>query len=233
MAKTKLRWEFPTTIETIEVQEPQMTVRNCLHGYDEQGNLRKVLYCTRDGRFYVRYEDGWHEQKPCTNLVRRGRKKAPASAGGNFDVLYLRNPQLCLTVKCYRLVAYSWCEHPEAAKTDPEWYKYGHGFEVDHLNGDHNDSSPENLQWVTTEENRRRAGLARRMRKIGLQPKWIFYRNLRGIFRLTPEQFEHFLAALQLAMRTNADDPLTIANINIEVAIILDEMGCKGILPNP
>ena len=107
------------------------------------------------------------------------------------------------------------------------------GWEIDHLNGITTDNCIYNLEAVSKPENHRRKLCSDRMKAAALLPKLIFYRNLRGIFRLTPEQFDHFLAAIQLAMRTNADDPLTIANINIEVAIILDEMGCKDILPNP
>ena len=114
------------------------------------------------------------------------------------------------------------------------WSEQGYipaGFEIDHLNGITTDNCIHNLEAVSKPENRRRQTCSNKMKAIGLMPKLIFYRNLRGIFRLAPEQFEHFIARLRLAFRS--DDPLTIANINIEVAIILDEMGCKGILPNP
>ena len=116
------------------------------------------------------------------------------------------------------------------------WSEEGYipeGFEIDHLNGITTDNCILNLEAVSKPENRRRQACSNKMKAAALMPKLIFYRNLRGIFHLKPEQFEHFLAALQLAMRYNVGDPLNIANINIEVAIILDQMGCKGVLPNP
>ena len=176
MARTKLRWEFPTTIETIEVQEPQMTVRNCLNGIagaDEQGVVTKTLYCTRDGRFFTRYADGWHKQEPMTNSLRRKQKvgyiPSPGSHYGTTDCPSMRNFG---QKTCHRLVAYAWCEHPACAKTDPLWYKR---YECDHINGDHGNWTADNLQWVTPAENRRRAKLARCMRKIGIQPKWLYH----------------------------------------------------------
>ena len=217
---TKLRWEFPATIETIEVQEPQMTVRSCLHGIDEHGKIIKTLYCTRDGRFFMQGKNGWHELRPCMNRVRRGWKNRSAKGGGCFDTAYLRIADLGATINCHRLVAYAWCEHPACAKTDPLWYKR---YECDHLNGDHGNWTADNLQWVTPAENRRRAKLARCMRKIGLQPRWLYHSILRGLYSLTTELAELVINRFRFETGTS-DDALTIGRINSTFAFLLDEL---------
>ena len=243
MAKQKLRWEYPQKIFTVvalpsevaRAHEPvtrPLVLRNCYCGYNEQGALIKTLYCTHSQRFFTHEKDGWHERLPCTNRVRRGKSNKSAKSGGAFDTEYLRIPNLCLTINCYRLIADVWCEWPEEAKTDPEWYKH---FEVDHLNGDHSDSNPENLRWVTPSQNRawdKRCGReqykdgahkGKTLRGIGLQPKWIYYRNLRGISSLSDEQFEYFLVGVKEIMDIDPS-PLSIEAINFDVAQILDDI---------
>lgn len=67
------------------------------------------------------------------------------------------------------------------------WSEAGYipeGWEIDHLNGITTDNCIHNLEAVSKPENRRRAGLMRRMRKIGLQPKWLYYGILRGLYSL-------------------------------------------------
>ena len=215
----KLKWVFPATIETIEVQEPQMVVRSCLIGIDEQGVVTKALYCTRDGRFFVRYADGWHQQIPCTNRRRAKQEGRPVgkAAGGGIDCPFLRHFG---NAQCHRLVAYAWCTHPACAKTDPLWYKH---YEADHINGDHGNWTADNLQWVTPAENRRRAKLARCMRKIGLQPKWLYHSILRGLYSLPTEQAELVINRFRFEAGTS-DDAITIGRINSTFAFLLDEL---------
>lgn len=222
MARTKLRWEFPTTIETIEVQEPQMTVRNCLNGIagaDEQGVVTKTLYCTRDGKFFVRCADGWRKQEPLTGTLRKKRAtgRIYSTSGGASDCPQMRHFGLHT---CHRLVAYAWCEHPACAKTDPLWYKH---YEADHINGDHGNWTADNLQWVTPAENRRRAKLARCMRKIGIQPKWLYHSILRGLYSLPTEQAELVIHRFRFEVGTS-DNALTIGRINSTFAFLLDEL---------
>ena len=57
------------------------------------------------------------------------------------------------------------------------------GYEVDHINGDMLDWSADNLEYVTPEENRKRAKLLRVLRSIGREPREMSYAELRGIFR--------------------------------------------------
>ena len=63
-------------------------------------------------------------------------------------------------INCHRLMAAVWCPNP-----DPE-----HRTQVDHLNGDLDDYSQFNLEWVTPEENIRRAVAMRRARKEQAAP---------------------------------------------------------------
>lgn len=207
--KSKLRWEYPPQEEmhTIAVNDIHniglngiTELRPCQYGINEQGEVVKTLYCSRDGRFYVRYEDGWHELKAHFSPGMQNRK-----GGSDYPIMRHFGSRLC-----HHLMAYAW---PGAR---PQ------GYEIDHLNGDKLNWSADNLEYVTPEENIRRAKIMKRLRKMAIDPKWIFIRNLKGIYQLTPEQFEHFIASLRLAFRS--DDPLTIANINIEISILLDEL---------
>ena len=221
MAKTKLRWEFPPTIFTWTVLPSELArthqettrplvLHNCLYGYNEQGTLVKTLYCTRSVRFFTHDNDGWHEQLPDTNRVRRGKKNKSPKAGGNFDTACM--PHFG-SAKCYRLIAYAFCEWPEEAKTDPEWYKK---FEVDHLNGDHSDSRPINLRWLTPIANRAWAKRQSAMHKLGLDLRHIPYNLLRRISDLTDPQF---MAFLQHVQQVFANDPsaLSIDAINCDI----------------
>jgi len=196
-----------------------MTVlRNCLHGYDEQGVLRKVLYCSRDGRFFVRKKDGWSKQEPCTNQLydKHPDKPRPKAAGGGTN-----RADMCNFghFPCHRLVAYAWCEHPSEAKRDPEWYKR---YEVDHLNGNRSNWTADNLQWVTTNENIRRSKIMRRLRKMGIDPKLVYTRNLKGIYSLEEAPLEYFMDRLPEVFAGD-NSQLTIENINLAVATTLDE----------
>ena len=211
---TKLRWEFPRQEEmhTVEVCDLHIglngitTLRNCLHGYDEQGVLQKVLYCTRDGRFYVRKKDGWSMQKPDFSPSQRNGYKRTATCQGGSCYPQIRNGNKC----CHVLVAHAWLG-PRPA-----------GMECDHLNGDKEDWSADNLQWVTTRENIRRATIMRKLRKMGIDPKLIYSRNLKGIYSLKEAPLEYFLDKLPEVFAGDSAQ-LTIENINLAVATALDE----------
>ena len=224
---TKLRWEFPQQEEmhTVEVCDLHIgksgikaQVRNCLHGYDEQGALRKVLYCTRDGRFFVRKKDGWRKLEPATNCLydRHPDKTKPKAAGGGTNRADMRQFNHST---CHRLVAYAWCEHPSAAMHDSNWYKR---YEVDHLNGDRSDWTADNLQWVTPQENDRRAQIMRKLRKMGIDPKLVYIRNLKGIYRLEEAPLEYFMDRLP-EMFAGDTAALSVEAINMDVAKTLDK----------
>jgi len=246
---TKLRWEFPQTIFTTtvlpsefkrthqEIKTP-IVLHNCLNGYDEQGALIKTLYCTRSGRFFVRKKDGWSEQQPCDNHLRRkraGRQLAP-KGGGGADCPFMANYG---QINCHRLVAYAWCEHPRAAKADPEWYKRGHGYEVDHKNCDHGNWCADNLEWVTTKENiRRRNAVLEPLRKLGINPKFVNIPHLKALYAFEECQLEYFFEELPKAIQKD-ERALELENINdvihntilgtLNVTIRCDRCGCKMI----
>ena len=228
MAKTKLRWTFPPTIFTWTVLPSELArthqettrplvLHNCLYGYNEQGTLVKTLYCTRSVRFFTHDNDGWHEQLPDTNRVRRGKKNKSPKAGGNFDTACM--PHFG-SAKCYRLIAYAFCEWPEEAKTDPLWYKH---YEVDHLNGDHSDNSPDNLRWLTPIANRAWAKRQSAMRKLGLDLRHIPYNLLRLISDLTDRQFADWLIVLPHLMDCD-ERPMSIETINDDIRQALNDL---------
>ena len=208
MAKRKLRWIYPPQEEmhTIEVNDIHniglngiTELRPCQYGINEQGEVVKTLYCTRDGRFFVRYEDGWHEQKlnfsPCSQNYKRGSVYPIMRHFGNK--------------RCHVLVAYAWLgPRPE-------------GYEIDHLNGDKLNWSADNLEYVTREENRRRSKILKRLRKMAIDPKWVYIRNLKGLYKLTAHALEEFFTLLEARM-LNDDSQLTIEAINEHIAETLD-----------
>jgi hypothetical protein len=66
------------------------------------------------------------------------------------------------------------------------------GYEVDHLNGDMLDWSADNLEYVTPEENNKRAGLLRVLRSIGCDPRKMRREELQAIF--TKYEFRNSLS---------------------------------------
>ena len=241
MAKTKLRWIFPpiADLQTIEVkdikqksdvrcQKSDVTLlRPCQYGINEQGEVVKKLYCTpeQQPRFFVPYPDGWHEQQPCYNHKRRkdaGLLVGHKSKGGGYDCSFLRQFG---NLPCHRAVAYAWCKHPEEANKDPEWYKYGHGFECDHKNCDHGDYSPENLEWVKTpENNRRRRKVEEPLQKLYGKTfiRLIAYEHLDQIFALTDEQLALFLSRLPEQFAGDTSE-LSIEAINRDIEKVLHD----------
>ena len=218
---TKLRWEFPATITQIEVKNPWMIVRSCLDGIDEQGQIIKTLYCTHNGRFFVRYADGWHKLEPVTNGFRQKQRLGHISApkrGGSTDCSFMRQFG---AYRCHRLVAYAWCEHPLAAKTDPLWYKH---YEADHIDGDHGNWTAENLRWVTPAQNRAWAKRQRALRKLALNLKWIYPLHLRTLTELSQEQFDRFLVVLPEIMSKDPA-PMSYTSLMIDIHKALKQMG--------
>lgn len=138
----------------------------------------KPLYCTRDGHFLSLTKLGLREVKPCFAVPRDPR------------VCHTRYPFMRQfgNRTCHMLMALTWIgPRPE-------------GYEVDHLNGDMLNWSADNLEYVTPEENRKRARLLRVLRSIGRDPKQMSREELLGIFRkyefrnsiLSPEGHDYF-----------------------------------------
>ena len=163
MNKSKLKWKYayePYNLLVLRGGE-KTEVRVCAHGYDEQGEIRSTLYCTRDGIFMQRTLDGWAELKPSTNPVilrRRGK-------GSCYPNMQNHRHLLCHVLVCTAFHG----ERPE-------------GYECDHINGNNLDWSADNVRWVTKEENIRCGRYLKRLRKHGIDPKRIKYSLLLALF---------------------------------------------------
>jgi len=191
-------------------------LRPCVQGLNKNGKPIKTLYCTRDGRFFVRGKDGWNEVKP-GNL---DKARENAKCGGSGDCPSMR----CFGHKyCHRCVAVAWCDMPEYVKATINDKDAKRIHEVDHLNTDHKNWTADNLQWVTAAENRRRGKIARRMRKIGLDPKRLTPTLCRGIYSL-PDGSIPQLVEQYLKICANDESQMLVENIRINVATALDAM---------
>ena len=215
MAKTKLRWEYPPQEEMHGVMVNDIEnigldgiseLRSCLHGCNEQGAVVKTLYCSRDGRFYVRYADGWHKLMPVISQKQLSNNRASGWSGSWHPCMRHYG-----TKHCHLLVAHAWLG-PRPA-----------GCQCDHINGNLLDWCADNLQWVTPQENRRRAGLMRRMRKIGLQPKWLYYGTLRALYSLSTLEAELVINRFRFEAG-GIDEAFTTERINMIFECLMDEI---------
>ena len=94
----------------------------------------------------------------------------------------------------------------------------------DHLDTNLLNLSADNLEWITKPENHRRARIARRLRKAGINPKWLYTRLLKGIYRLPYECIEQLIGLfLFLSREEFGDDPLDKFTLNACLAAALDE----------
>ena len=196
MNKSKLKWK-PTyeDYQLLVLRGGEKTeVRVCAHGYDEQGEIRSTLYCTRDGIFLQRTHDGWKELKPNTCPANLRSKLGKGS----------RYPRMreCSALHCHKLVCTAFHgERPE-------------GYECDHINGSKLDWSADNLRWVTKAENIRCGRYLKRLRKHGIDPKWIKYNLLLALYSLPMERFD---MCLHLFDGFCLNDPSPLSELAIEV----------------
>jgi len=137
----------------------------------------KPIYCSRQGQFfsyclrrnphsYLR-QRMLREIKPQTN---RGQRKAH---GAKYPCLsyYYSSPY------CHILMALTWWPLPPIMSNSPKLV-----FVVDHINGNIYDWRACNLEWVTVEENVKRAKLLRVLRSVGRDPKQMRQTELLAIF---------------------------------------------------
>ena len=232
MSKNKseiVKWEYvtnpfdvlvlPETVKRVHSPlEPSLTpwpqfphqlclhLRPCVQGVDEYGAVVKYLYCTRAGRFFTRGKDGWNEVLP--NEVHGRSKKRNPKSGGGFDAPFMVNFGY---KSCHRCVAFAWCNPPENATK----------LEVDHLNCDHANWTADNLQWVTPAENRRRGKIAKRMRKIGINPKLLTPTLCSGIYSLPHDRIDEFIERFQIVCN-ECTKPMDIYHIQACVSVALD-----------
>lgn len=196
MDKSKLKWKYAYEHFNLLVLRggEKTELRVCAHGYDEQGEIRSTLYCTRDGIFMRRKRDGWTELKPNTNPA---SLRSKLGKGSCYPIMRRYG-----SLKCHLLV----CTAFHGPRPD--------GYECDHINGNNMDWSASNLRWVTTAENIRCGRYLKRLRKHGIDPKRVKYHLLLSLYSLSWEEFEkclHFFDAY-----CNAD-PSPLSELAIEV----------------
>lgn len=199
-------------------------LRSCVQGKDENGVVHKYLYCTRDGRFFVRGKNGWNEEKPNDNLMRRGFGNK--ASGGGYDAPRMQHFG---GKYCHRCVAFAWLDIPKDVKLQMIGVDAPTKWEVDHLNTDHKNWTADNLQWVTADENRRRGEIARQLRKAAIDPKLLTPTLCRGIYTLNQYQLDVFFNAI-LYFCNQDPTPLSIDAIRLDVARALDSVKEQ---PNP
>ena len=196
MDKEKLKWKpayEPYNLLVLRGGE-KTEVRVCAHGYDEQGEIRSTLYCTRDGIFMQRKIDGWVELKPntCPSNLRN-----KSGEGSRYPRMHHFGTSYCHILVCTAFHG----ERPE-------------GYECDHINGNNLDWSADNVRWVTKEENIRCGRYLKRLRKHGIDPKWIKYNLLLALYSLPMERFD---MCLQLFDEYCCNDPSPLSELAIEV----------------
>ena len=208
---SKLHWRYAHEAYTINafIGDQWLDLRVCAHGYDENDEIRHTLYCTADGRFFHKRKDGWREILP-SNL---GHPRTNKAAGGGYDCPSMSHFSHLL---CHKLVCTAF--HGQRPV----------GYECDHLNGNHLDWTADNLQWVTPAENHRRAIYMRRLRKIGLSPKWLSHWLLKLIYTINEEDFDGFIEKVK-HYTANDPSPLSIDAIERDVIIAFESIAYSRI----
>ena len=202
------------TLTTVD-KDALLNLRPCVQGVDDDGAVIKYLYCTRNGRFFTRGKDGWNEVLP------HGRSKNYKKKGSGYnDAPQLKHFGGKLAHRC---VAFAWLDVPEDVELQLAGVDAPTKWEVDHLDTNHKNWTADNLQWVTAEENRRRGAIARRMRKIGLDPKLLSPTLCKGIYTLPEGRLEELIGRF-LFISKDLEAPLDVMSIRLCVATALDWM---------
>ena len=178
-------------------------LRTCAEGLNKDGIVVAYLYSTHDGRFFDRSKDGWCEHKLAYGPGMQNHK-----GGSAYPVMRHFGDLLCHT-----LIAHAWIgKRPE-------------GKVCDHLDTNPLNLCADNLEWVTPAENNRRARIAKRLRKAGIDPKLLHTRLLKGIYRLPDECIEQLIGLfLYLSHEEFGDDPLDKFTLNACLAAALDDV---------
>ena len=143
----------------------------------------KILYCSRDARFFSQrwlrnpvtgsYEWTFNEIQPDY------RPNAPSrNSGGWANYKIMRQ---CGSEYCHTLVLSTW----DKPRPSPD-------HECDHLDGDTLNNHLDNLEWVTSAENRRRARYLRVMRKCGFDPRIFSSKDFHYWFSMPFDEFKTF-----------------------------------------
>ena len=225
MRKSKLNWQLATNPFDVYVLDPFRAVKRVhaplapslsggddeppyLHlrasaeGLDEDGTVVAYLYSTHDGRFFDRGKDGWGEHKYDFH-------PANINHEGGSDYPFMRNFG---ALKCHLLVAHAWIGKRPQGKV------------CDHKDTNKFNLNADNFEWVFPTENDRRAGIARKMRSAGIDPKLIYTNILDGIFKLPDELIGTLTGTFLFFSQTDfGDKELNITNINACLLAALDE----------
>lgn len=191
----------PDLVYVTSMQCRFLHLHPCAVGLNKDGEIAAWLYCTYSGRFFDRGKDGWVEQRyqysPGMQHHKGGSDYPQMSHFGCLD--------------CHLLVAHAW-----------------HGARPEGKVCDHKDTNlmnwrADNLEWVTPAENSRRAGIARKLRGVGINPKRLDTHLLDSIFKLCDEHIGTLIARfLHLSHTDFGDVVLDIRSLNACVAAALD-----------
>ena len=182
----------------------------CLHlrpsgvGLNKHGEIVAYLYSTNSGRFFDHGKDGWGEHKYNYTPAMQNRQ----THGSDYP-----NMRHFGCLMCHLLVAHAW--HGARPK----------GMVCDHLDTNILNLNADNLEWVFVPENNRRAGIAKRMRKAGIDPKRLTPTLMRGIYSLpTEDDWVGVLIGVFLDLCHRDSSQMTIEAIRRNVAKALDAL---------
>ena len=199
------------SLSPFEQTPPSQGGRGVLHlrasaeGLNYDGIVVAYLYSTHDGRFFDRDKDGfWNEQKfkytPNSPSLKDGRCHSTYPQMPNFGNLL-----------CHHLIAHAWLGARPKGKV------------CDHLDTDLLNWTADNLEGITVPENNRRARIARRLRKAGINPRLLTSKLLRRIFNLPEHRILRFFD-LFAYFCANDTSELSIQAIRRNVAKALNQI---------